>query len=173
MIKNKFSELVFDENDIFNLVMQGTDVLCVKNLTISQTVELENLIQILEDPRQLATWTRPTDDAVSVSDYDAVQQQNWHMPTSYKELDIAEYVLGLCKTQEELQRCGTELILFQERNMFDLLRYMKYLVDTMRDNNVIWGVGRGSSVASYVLYLLGVHRVNSMYYNLDPGEFLR
>ena len=63
--------------------------------------------------------------------------------------------------------------MFQERNLFNLLKYLKYLVDTMRDNNVIWGVGRGSSVASYVLYLLGVHRINSMYYDLDPGEFLR
>jgi DNA polymerase III alpha subunit len=34
-------------------------------------------------------------------------------------------------------------------------------------------VGRGSSVASYVLYLLGVHRIDSMFYDLDPSEFLR
>jgi len=46
-------------------------------------------------------------------------------------------------------------------------------VDVMHDNRVIWGVGRGSSVASYVLYLLGVHRIDSMYYDLDAGEFLR
>jgi len=57
--------------------------------------------------------------------------------------------------------------------LFNLLRYLKYLVDTMKSNNIIWGVGRGSSVASYVLYLLGVHRVDSMYYDLDPTEFLR
>jgi DNA polymerase III alpha subunit len=43
----------------------------------------------------------------------------------------------------------------------------------MKANNIIWGVGRGSSVASYVLYLLEVHRVDSMYYNLDIREFLR
>jgi DNA polymerase III alpha subunit len=68
---------------------------------------------------------------------------------------------------------GQELLLFQERNLFDLLRYLKYLVDVMSTNSVIWGVGRGSSVASYVLYLLGVHRIDSMYYDLDPQEFLR
>ena len=62
---------------------------------------------------------------------------------------------------------------YQERNLFDLLRYLKYLVDLMRKNRLIWGVGRGSSVASYVLYLLGVHRIDSMYYDLDPSEFLR
>jgi DNA polymerase III alpha subunit len=64
-------------------------------------------------------------------------------------------------------------LMFQERNLFNLLKYLKYLVDTMKSNNVIWGVGRGSSVASYVLYLLGVHRIDSMYYDLDPKEFLR
>ena len=63
--------------------------------------------------------------------------------------------------------------MFQERGLFDLLRYLKFLVDVMRQNNVIWGVGRGSSVASYVLYLLGVHRIDSMFYDLDPAEFLR
>ena len=82
-------------------------------------------------------------------------------------------MLELCATDAELQRTGEELLLYQEHDLFDLLRYMKYLVDVMRENHVIWGVGRGSSVASYVLYLLGVHRINSMYYDLDPREFLR
>jgi DNA polymerase III alpha subunit len=95
------------------------------------------------------------------------------MPDEYKNLDIAEYVLGLCQTDAELQRVGEELLLFQERDLFNLLRYLKYLVDVMTTNNLIWGVGRGSSTASYVLYLLGVHRINSMYYELDPREFLR
>ena len=78
-----------------------------------------------------------------------------------------------CNNDNELQRCGQELLLYQERNLFDLLRYLKYLVDTMTQNQVIWGVGRGSSVASYVLYLLGVHRIDSMFYDLEPTEFLR
>jgi DNA polymerase III alpha subunit len=108
-----------------------------------------------------------------VAKWDQHQQQNWHMPEEYKQLDIAEYVIGLCTSQEELQRVGTELLMFQQRDLFDLLRYLKYLVDVMRENQLIWGVGRGSSTASYVLYLLGVHRIDSMYYDLDPEEFLR
>jgi DNA polymerase III alpha subunit len=63
--------------------------------------------------------------------------------------------------------------MYQECDLFDLLRYLKYLVDVMTDNQVIWGVGRGSSVASYVLYKLGVHRIDSLHYDLDPAEFLR
>ena len=101
------------------------------------------------------------------------QQSRWLMPEEYKKLDIAEHVLNLCSTQAELQRVGEELILFQERDLFDLLRYLKYFLDVMRKNSVLWGLGRGSSVASYVLYLMGVHRINSMYYDLDIREFLK
>ena len=111
--------------------------------------------------------------ADSVEEFDARFQKKWRMPDEYKELDIAEYVLGLCNTDHELQRVGQELLLFQERDAFDLLRYMKYLVDTLRKNNIVWGVGRGSSVASYVLFLIGVHKIDSLYYNLDIEEFLK
>ena len=109
----------------------------------------------------------------TVEEFDNILQKNWRMPQEYQELDIAEYALSLCKEEHELQRVGQELLLYQERNLFDLLRYLKYLVDTLRKNNVVWGVGRGSSVASYVLFLLGVHKIDSLYYNLDVGEFLK
>ncbi len=110
---------------------------------------------------------------VSVDEFDRLLQSNWHMPAEYRELDIAAYLLGLCKEDHEIQRVGEELLLYQERNLFDLLRYLKYLVDTLRKNNIVWGVGRGSSVASYVLFLLGVHKINSMYYELSVEEFLK
>jgi DNA polymerase III alpha subunit len=110
---------------------------------------------------------------MSVEEFDNTLQRNWHMPQEYKELDIAKYVLGLCRTDAELQRVGQELLLYQERDLFDLLRYLKYLVDTLRKNNVVWGVGRGSSVASYVLFLIGVHRIDSLYYDLNIDEFLK
>ena len=110
---------------------------------------------------------------MSIEEFDRALQSNWRMPKEYKDLDIAEYVLGLCQQEHELQRVGQELLLYQERDLFDLLRYLKYLVDTLRKNNVVWGVGRGSSVASYVLFLLGVHKIDSLYYNLDIEEFLK
>ena len=105
--------------------------------------------------------------------FDLANQCNWHMPAEYKQLDIAQWLLDQCKTEPELQRIGEELLLFQERNLFGLLRYLKYFVDTMRANNVVWGLGRGSSVASYALYLIGVHKINSIYYDLPIDEFLK
>lgn len=109
----------------------------------------------------------------SVEVFHHTKQNTWYMPDEYKNLDIAQWLLDQCKTEVELQRVGKELLLYQERNLFPLLQQLKYIVDTWRTNNIVWGVGRGSSVASYVLYLLGVHRINSIYYDLDIEEFLR
>jgi hypothetical protein len=111
--------------------------------------------------------------ADSVEEFDLRFQRKWHVPNEYKELDIAEHILSLCTQDYELQRVAEELLLYQERDLFDLLRYLKYLVDTLRKNNLVWGVGRGSSVASYVLFLLGVHKINSLYYDLSIDEFLK
>ena len=110
---------------------------------------------------------------IDVEEFHKQNQAEWNMPDKYKNLDIAKYLLDLCKTDVELQRVGKELLLYQERGMFKLLCFLVYLVDIMRDNNVVWGVGRGSSVASYVLYLIGVHKIDSIYYDLDVDEFLR
>lgn len=170
MNQNKFGELIFNESDVCELVMQGRDLTNLKNLIVDDSVNLSqwpNTIEIVPEFLQQRFHT------CSVPEFHAQQQQNWHMPDEYKTMDIAAHVLGLCDNQEELQRCGQELLLYQERDLFNLLRYLKYLVDVMTENKIIWGVGRGSSVSSYVLYKLGVHKINSMYYNLDISEFLR
>ena len=157
MIKNKFGEIVYNIEDVVDLIMKQQTT---AGITVDGTVQLED--------------TSPESDvSLSVDEYDMMNQRNWLMPEEYKQIDIAQHVIDLCKTDAEIQRAGQELLMFQERNLFNLLKYLKYLVDTMRDNKIIWGVGRGSSVASYVLYLLGVHRIDSMYYDLDPSEFLR
>jgi DNA polymerase III alpha subunit len=105
--------------------------------------------------------------------FDGVCQSEWFMPNDYKAISVYNFIMVRCETQEEKDRCEVELEGFKERGLNNLLRYMIYLVDFMRENNIVWGVGRGSSVASYVLYLIGVHRINSIKYSLDWREFLR
>jgi DNA polymerase III alpha subunit len=117
--------------------------------------------------------------------FDGVCQGEWFMPDTYKNLDINTHILT--RLMEHLQnddvdevtkskewnRAFEEIQEFEKRDMKNLLRYMVYLVDFMRENKIVWGVGRGSSVASYVLYLIGIHRVNSIQFDLDWREFLR
>ena len=105
--------------------------------------------------------------------FDGALQSEWFMPEEYKAIDVQNWVLNKCTTDKEIARASQELIEFKKRDMNNLLRYMIYLVDFMRENDIVWGVGRGSSVASYVLYLIGVHKINSIQFDLDWREFLR
>ena len=170
MKTNQYGEIIYNESDLVNMIMSGATIDGLKGMLVESGVNLETASAYLEQVPELIEYSF-TD--MTVEEFDVMKQNSWHMPEEYKQLDIAEYVLSLCDSDARLQRCGQELLLFQERNLFDLLRYLKYLVDTMRSHRMIWGVGRGSSVASYVLYLLGVHRIDSIYYDLEPTEFLR
>ena len=164
--------MVFSEDDCVNMLMRGQSI-HVNGMLVDASVDLETAALMLEDVPTFIRYNELSLQAVTVEEFDHRNQGNWLMPDEYKQLDIAEYVLSLCESEAALQRVGEELLLYQTRDLFDLLRYLKFLVDIMKQNNLIWGVGRGSSVASYVLYLLGVHRIDSLHYNLDIAEFLR
>jgi len=170
MKQNKFGELIFDQADVCELLMQAQPLEQLQGIIVDQTVDLSQWPDTID---LITNFEQEKHHDCTVAEFHAQQQSNWHMPDSYKTMDIAKYVLDLCNNESELQRCGAELLLFQEKNLFDLLRYLKYLVDVMQSNNIIWGVGRGSSVSSYVLYKLKLHRIDSLYYNLDISEFLR
>jgi DNA polymerase III alpha subunit len=141
----------------------------IKRALVENEIKFDEVLE-LENAPELIQYNKLD---MTVEQFDNNNQSNWLMPEQYKTMDIAQYVLNQCQGEAELQRAGEELLLFQERDMFVLLRYLKYLVDTMRENNIVWGVGRGSSVASFVLFLLGIHRINSLYYDLSIDEFLK
>jgi DNA polymerase III alpha subunit len=110
---------------------------------------------------------------ISQREFDLTNQAHWFMPDSYREFPLVEWLYNQCTTDQQHARVSEELELFVQHGMYDLLVYLKYLVDTMRSHGIVWGVGRGSSVASYCLYLMGVHKVDSIRYKLDIKEFLK
>jgi DNA polymerase III alpha subunit len=98
---------------------------------------------------------------------------NWFIPYEYKTMDIVDWLYQRCPTPEVRERVVEELRLFAKHDMIPVLKTMKYVVDTLRANNVVWGVGRGSSVASYVLFMIGVHKIDSVKYKLPINEFFK
>ena len=113
----------------------------------------------------------PSRPAPNVFDEDMIN--NWYMPMKYSNIDVKEYLLKKCQTQEERDRVEQEYKLFEQKDFIRVLQFLIYFIDTLRANNIIWGVGRGSSVASFCLFLIGVHKINPLQYNLDYTEFLR
>lgn len=168
MIMDEYGRVVLEEEDIIDMMM--TDPTAKIKDALVRDTDISAVEELIGEVYNFKRYQKLD---ISVPEYDANNQVTWHMPTEYKDMDIAKWILEQCKSDAELQRVGEELLLFQERDLFDLLKYLKYLVDTMKANGVIWGVGRGSSVASYVLYLIGIHRIDSMYYDLSIHEFLR
>lgn len=112
---------------------------------------------------------------------------SWNIPDEYKELDIRHHVLILF--ERELERLGLiagiskaasirakrilkELDLFEKYQLFDVVRTLIFIINRFESEDIVWGVGRGSSVSSYILYLIGVHDIDSVEFNLDVKEFL-
>ena len=161
----------FTNKDLIDMIYSGHIDKChVVLCEPSDDVEQFNTAMEAQGLPQLSKYI-PLD--VDQTSFDAVCQSEWFMPEEYKNYPIYDYCLNKCNTLEQKQRVMEEFDAFDKHKMLNLLKYMKYLVDFMRENNIVWGVGRGSSVASYVLYLIGVHRIDSVQYDLDWHEFLR
>lgn len=154
---------VFNEKDLFDALYQGHQL---PFFTLTEnSKEIEQLKKYID-------LQHNTFDTISKENFDRKNQNTWFMPDKYKDLDIEGFLVHVCP-KENYQRLIDELQEFRERNMLELLRWLKYFVDTCRKNGILWGVGRGSSVSSYVLYLIGVHKIDPIKYNLDWREFLR
>lgn len=161
----------FSNTDLINMIYSGHADKChVVLCDPSDDVDKFNAVMQEQGLPGLTKYI-PID--VEQKDFDNVLQNEWFMPEEYKTYPIYDFCLAQCDTIEKKQRLSEEFAAFDEHNMLNLLKYMKYLVDFMRENNIVWGVGRGSSVASYVLYLIGVHKIDSIQYDLDWREFLR
>ena len=167
---DQYHRRVFDEKEICNILYLSPDI-GIDNFKLDNNEKYNAAVKL--NFSDLNTIEQLPDISVSPKEWHRQNQKNWHMPDEYKELDIAKWVLDCCNNNNEIQRAGQELLEYAERNLLSMLCYIKYLVDTMHKNNIVWGVGRGSSVASFVLYKIGVHRINSLYYDLDFNEFMR
>jgi len=99
--------------------------------------------------------------------------KEWNIPDKYLSINLDIYFAEKVSTVQEGLRVAEELALFRERGLEPMLRFMIFLVDLMREHKIVWGVGRGSSVSSFLLYLVGIHQINPVKYNLGIEEFIR
>lgn len=146
------------ENLIEGVLRNGPEILdkCISNAPELKFYEDRIIKEFLDYPIPKKSFTGP----------------EWLIPEEYQNMDIEEYLVNKCP-EENYDRLVQELELYRKNNMIMVLKTIKYIIDTLRTNNVVWGVGRGSSVASYVLFLLGVHKIDSIKYNLPIEEFFK
>lgn len=147
--------------DIDFAIVEDEGEVCLFNRSSEQVVGYKAVIR------------HPENQDLDMAVYHSEHAAEWNIPESYKDVDVKDFLLLLCGTQEERDRVEMEFAMFEERELVPLLQFLFYIVDYMRKYKIVWGVGRGSSVASYCLYLLGVHKINSIKYDLPIEEFLK
>lgn len=171
MKRDQYLRCMIDEKDIIDLLYADPNA-DISQIYINDPTKHNNAVKRNYSDIGLINPIQPIE--VDPMTYHDQNKQEWLMPDEYKNMDIAAWVLASCNNNEtELQRCGKELLEYAARDLLPLLKYLKYLVDTMTNAGIVWGVGRGSSTASFVLYKIGVHRINSIEYDLPIEEFFK
>lgn len=170
MKTNSYGEIELTEKEVFDALYKGK-INSLENVFVDAIEQFNSARRTNAD--RIPDLKRLPLDTSSLEEFDKTNQQDWFIPKEYKDFGMVEFLLDQTQNEEQYQRVVQELELFIHYDMMDVLNYCKYLVDTMRKNNILWGVGRGSSVASYVLYLIGVHKIDSIKYDLDIKEFLK
>jgi DNA polymerase III alpha subunit len=145
-----------------------------------------NQMRVLELTPELETFNEnvPPDERLSTEIFEEPQfEVSWELPPKYLELDVEQHVLAVfgerlpelaydaTQTETAITRVARELEEYERRGLTDLLRTIIYTLDRFKETNQVFGVGRGSSCASFVLFLLGLHVVDSIKYDVPLEEF--
>jgi len=169
MKTNDYGDVIFSEEDSLELLYKNPDF-DIGKLFFEAT---EKYSWALKELGLDLPSINTTPDREPLAELDNKNINNWHMPEKYYQINVLEWLLERCQTDEERLRVQLEYDLFEKKRFIRVLQFLIYFVDTLRANNIVWGVGRGSSVASFCLFLIGVHKINPLLYNLDITEFLR
>ena len=166
---NDHGDCIFKEQDVIDLLYTDP-TFDIAKLFFEDTKQYNSSLKELGIDLPIIN-TAP--DRETLTEFDHKNINNWHMPEKYYQIDVLGWLLDKCQNDDEKTRVQTEYKLFEQKDFIKVLQFLIYFVDTLRANNIVWGVGRGSSVASFCLFLIGVHKINPLLYNLDITEFLR
>jgi hypothetical protein len=92
MKQNNYSEMIFDQDDVCDLIMQGREIASFRNMIVDASVDLEKVSMLLDDIPALIKHHTSTE---SIQEFDRRLQNTWHMPEQYQQLDIAQHILDL------------------------------------------------------------------------------
>ena len=158
----------YDETQLDKLLNQ-VQVKWVDNIT--QDILMYNSITAKRDKIQVKTtldpitpvWNESVSSITMEDILDFITHNHHRITLNMSEDEIIERDIRLAK----------ELCLFTNTpDMIDMLKNIIHVVNKLVVSKQVWGVGRGSSVSSYVLYVIGAHDVDSHAYGLDISDFI-
>ncbi len=151
---------------------------------VLQAIKTRNVQHVTEMVPMIEQYNRaaPKDQQITVKTECQPLSFEWTIPDAYKKLDVVDYMskahellfegLDPSEMAQRDKRLAQELIRYRKYGLYDVLRAVIWIINTLTAKDTVWGVGRGSSVSSYVLFVIGVHDVDSFAYGLDIDDFL-
>lgn len=124
----------------------------------------------------------PEDQVSPVSNEPIELNMDWSIPEPWLSLDLDTYIMDQYferiwpqhdadMEKKAIQRIADELEQVRARGMVEFMRTVIYILHVLRQKNVVWGVGRGSSCASYLLFIIGLHVVDCVAFDVPMEEF--
>lgn len=107
---------------------------------------------------------------------------DWMIPSFYQNLDIYGYVLHKLDEYIDpsspeyanyMDRISLELEYLESTNSLPFIQCIVFLLDEMTSRGMFWGVGRGSSCASLVLFVIGLHKIDPIIYKIPLSDFFK
>ena len=174
MITDAFGNCSFSTREVIELLYSGEPV---DQLVLGDSTEA-SLHTTHAKHFEVDALSQPMLIDIPVDQYHELLSGTWIMPEQYKSMDIELYLTGQMSQRKMIDdayidRLAIELDEYTQRNMMHILKYLIYMMDVCKQNNIVTGIGRGSSVSSLVLYLIGTHHIDPIKYNLSYKEFLR
>lgn len=168
---NMYGQAILSSSHLRELLLQGKNISHL-NVIFDEEIELFKKYQS-ELLKESIIFLDAPEEILTFDEFHKKSADEWIFPEIYQKVNVLQWLLNKCKTQEQIDRVHLEYKMYEDRDLVMLLRLFIFLIDYMRKNNFIWGVGRGSSVSSYILYLIGVHRVDSIKYKLEIKDYLK
>ncbi len=140
----------------------------------------EKYLKVWLKVKEIETFERIDEDTIKklckgTNDYFS-KTENIHN-FSFGVQKLVEYKKGyfenLLKSEKtDYERLKKELDIIKGKKFEDYIWTVKTIIDTASENKIQIGPGRGSAVGSYLLYRLGVTKVNPLKHNLLFERFL-
>lgn len=160
--------IVDPESPLLSKLLSSTTRVRVTEIT----PKIKQYNKVADNEKQIRLPSKQDFKVSSIVSSLPIEYQNVDIETKIATLAIAD-AKGKSDGEKRLTTAKDELQWFIEHDKLSILRTLFYVVEQLTAKQVPWGVGRGSSVNSYILYLLGVHDIDPIRYNLNWHEFIR
>lgn len=168
---NDYGDIVISRDDAINHILEGSDIDGIIIDDEDEVAHYNHMKHVIDST--LPTINAPVEYKTSPDNHLKRLSNKWTIPSNYIYMDIVSYLIERCTTDVEKVRVTEELVEFEKRKELDILKVMVYIVDKFRENNIVWGVGRGSSVSCFCLYLIGINKINPLVYDISYTEFFK